>query len=132
MRSVFVRRGAVVCAIWGSLLAVNASFMFAFDATSVYQDHYIYWACGVGFMALTTLAVFIAPVKVPASTAPPHRGGRARNGAAAPAFAVACMLGGMAWVFGIYMVYIAVPLVFFCVARWRVELAERRQRKRLA
>lgn len=132
MRNAFVRRGAMVAAIWGGLLAINAAFMFAFHSSAAYQDHYIYWSCGVGFMVVTTLAVFLAPTRVPARTAPPHRGGRSRNGATAPAFALACMFAGMAWVWGIYLVYFSLPLVLFCLARWRVEWAERRQERRAA
>jgi hypothetical protein len=37
------------------------------------------------------------------------------------------MFAGMAWVWGIFLVWFAMPLVVFCLARWRVEWVERRQ-----
>lgn len=130
MRSIWFRRGAIICLGWMALLVNNASFQYAFHASSIYQEHDIWWGFGVGLMAITTAVVLLAPVKVPARPAPPQGGGRSRNGAAAPAFAVACMFAGMAWVWGIFLVYLGMPLVIFCLARWRVEIAERRREKR--
>lgn len=127
MRRQFIRRGAIVCAIWTLLLAIIAGFQYAFRASSIGQEHDIWWGFGVGIMVIVTAAVFLGPRKVPARTAPPHRGGQTSNGAAAPAFAAACLFAGMAWVWGIFLVYFSLPLVVFCVARWRVEWAERRQ-----
>jgi hypothetical protein len=125
-------RGAVVCLIWAGLLASNAAALFAFAASSAYQDDYIYWFCGVGVMALATTAVLLVPIKVPAQTTPPGGGGQPRNGTVAPALALACLFGGLAWVFGVYLAWFGMPLVLFCLARWRVEWALRRRERKMA
>jgi Flp pilus assembly protein TadB len=57
-------------------------------------------------------------------------GGQSANGAPATAFAAACLIGGLAWVFGVVLAYLALPLIAFVLARWRVEWAERRQERR--
>lgn len=130
MTGVWIRRGALVCGIWTLLLVALAAAEFGFRSRSVYQQYTIWWACGVGLMVLTTAVVLLWPVRAPLPRQHADRPGRAGNGAAAPAFAGACLIAGMAWVWGLYLLYFAMPLVVFCLARWRVELAVRRAGKR--
>lgn len=132
MKRLFLRRGAIVCAIWTFLLVITTTIQYGFGASSIGQEHDIWWGFGVGIMTVVTLAVLLAPVKIPAKTAPPVGGGQTRNGAAAPALAAACMFAGMAWVWGIYLVYFSMPLVIFCLARWRAEWVVRGQEERSA
>jgi hypothetical protein len=44
-----------------------------------------------------------------------------RSGAPALALASACLAGALAWVFGLWMSYLALPLVGFCIARFRAD-----------
>jgi hypothetical protein len=44
------------------------------------------------------------------------------SGAPALALAAACLVGGLAWVFGIYLAYLAVPLVIYAVVKWLADI----------
>jgi hypothetical protein len=44
-----------------------------------------------------------------------------RSGAPALALASACLAGALAWVFGLWLSYLALPLVGFCIARLRAD-----------
>lgn len=121
----FVRRGASVVVIWAALNAVLAGVLFIFTSKSITQELAFYWAA-VGILLLTALAVFAVPrrpIDAERGRAQPY------NGAPAAAFAAACLIGGMAWVFGLFVAYFALPLIAFCLARWRVEWRLRREAK---
>lgn len=124
----FVHRGTVVVVIWAGLNSVLAGLLFVFSSHSDVQERAFYWAA-VGILLLTSLALLLLP-RTRSVTAPPEGGGQARNGAPAAAFAAACLVGGMAWVFGVFIAYFALPLIAFCLARWRVEWVERRREAR--
>jgi hypothetical protein len=124
----FVGRGAVVVAIWAGLNGVLAALLFVFSAKTSGQERTFYWAA-VAVLALTSAALLAVP-RTTSVSAPSHHGGQARNGAPAAAFAAACLAGGLAWVFGVFVAYLALPLIAFCLARWRVEWAERRKEGR--
>lgn len=117
--------GASVILVWATLNAVLAAILFYFSSASIWQERAFYWAA-VAILLLTSAAVLLAPRR-PSRTAPAARGGQARNGAPAAAFAAACLAGGFAWVFGVYIAYFALPPLAFCLARWRVEWAESRR-----
>lgn len=40
------------------------------------------------------------------------------SGAPALAAAGACLVGGLAWVFGVYLAYLAAPLLAYAVGKW--------------
>jgi hypothetical protein len=112
----------VVVAVWAALNAVNAGVLFAFSSRVSVQERAVYWAA-VGLLAVTSALVLLVP-RHRARSAPVPSGGRAANGAPAAAFAAACLVGGLAWVFGVFIAYFALPLIAFILARWRVEWAE--------
>lgn len=118
-------RGALVVGIWTLINLVIVSWHFAFSAVSKMQELIIAWSM-VGLLAVTTLAVLLFPRTPRRPVGTPPGAGRARNGAPSAALAGACLAGGLAWVFGVWVAYFALPLVVFCLARWRVEWAERR------
>lgn len=120
----FVGRGAVVVAIWAAINAFLASLLFIFTAHDDVLERAFYWAA-VGILVVTSSLLLVVPHHRPRS-APVPGGGQAANGAPAAAFAAACLIGGMAWVFGVFIAYFALPLVAFILARWRVEWAEKR------
>ncbi|HET9078094.1 MAG TPA: hypothetical protein VFN68_14250 [Acidimicrobiales bacterium] len=124
----FVGRGAVVVAIWAGLNGVLAALLFVFSARASVQERAFYWGA-VAILVLTSGALLVVPRTRPVSP-PSAPGGQARNGAPAAAFAAACLVGGLAWVFGVFIAYFALPLIAFCLARWRVEWAERRKETR--
>lgn len=121
--------GALAVAIWMLINLVIVSWHFAFHAHSMTQQLIIAWSM-VGLLAVATLIVLLFPRRPRRAVGAPPGGGRSGNGAPASAFAAACLIGGLAWVFGVFMAYFALPLVAFCLARWRVEWAERRQERR--
>ena len=112
-------------AIWGAMNAVLAAVLFVFVAHDDLQERIIYWSA-VAILVVTSAALLLVPRR-PSVSAPVPGGGQARNGAPAAAFAAACLVGGFAWVFGVYVAYLALPLLAFCVSRWRVEWAESRR-----
>ena len=123
------KRGALVVGIWMLINLVVVSWHFAFNAYSRLQELILGWSM-VGLLLIVTVAVLAFPSRPRTPVATPPGAGRSRNGAVAPAFAAACLAGGLAWVFGVFVAYLALPLVAFCLARWRVEWSERRQEKR--
>jgi hypothetical protein len=122
----FVSRGAVVAAIWAALNGVLAALTFVFNSHSAVQQRAFYWAA-VAIVAVLSALLLWLPRGRARSAAVPAGGGRSANGAPATAFAAACFIGGMAWVFGVFVAYLAVPLLAFVAARWRVEWAERKE-----
>jgi len=124
----FVGRGAVVVTVWAGLNSVLAGLLFVFSAHDDVQERSFYWAA-VAILLITALMLFAVPRRSPRS-APVPGGGQSANGAPAAAFAAACLIGGLAWVFGVFLAYFALPLIGFVLARWRVEWAERRAGER--
>ncbi|HET9076737.1 MAG TPA: hypothetical protein VFN68_07385 [Acidimicrobiales bacterium] len=122
-------RGALVVGIWTVINLVVVSWHFAFPAVSQLQELIIAWSM-VGLLVVVTATVLLFPSRTRQPVGAPPGAGRARNGAPAAAFAVACLAGGLAWVFGVFVAYFALPLVAFCLARWRVEWSERRRETR--
>jgi hypothetical protein len=119
------RRGASVVAIWAGLNALLAALLFVFSAHDELQERAFYWSA-VAILVVTSAVLFLAPTR-PVRSAPTPGGGRSANGAPSASFAAACLVGGLAWVFGVFLAYFALPLVAFVLARWRVEWAERKR-----
>lgn len=126
-RSTLVGRGAIVVLVWAALNAVAAGALFVFHSRSEWQQLSIYWSA-VTVLVLSASALWLAPRRVVVSQ-PQHHRGQTFNGAPAAALAGACLIGGLAWVFGVLLAYFCIPLLLFCLARWRVE---RRVRKEVA
>lgn len=130
----FASLAARVVVIWALLNAALAAILVFFTGESHTQQLALYWA-SVGVLLLTALvvAVFVRadrlvqprPPVSPAAVAAPS----AASGAPALAFALACLAGGMAWVWGTYLAYFAAAPLAFCLARWRAEWLERRGRR---
>ncbi len=117
-------RGAVVAAIWAGINAFLAALLFIFSAHDDVLERAFYWSA-VGIVVAVSTLLLVVPRRRPRS-APIPGGGQAAHGAPATAFAAACLIGGLAWVSGVFIAYFALPLVAFILARWRVEWAERR------
>ena len=117
-------RGVLPVLIWTGLNAGLAALLFVFTAHDDVLERAFYWA-SVGVLVITSSLLFLLPRR-PSRSAPVPGGGQAANGAPATAFAAACLIGGLAWVFGVFLAYFALPLIAFVLARWRVEWAERR------
>jgi hypothetical protein len=117
-----------VAAIWAALNGFLAALLFIFTARDDVQERAIYWS-SVALVVLTSTFLLLAPRHTPRSVPVPG-GGRSANGATAAALAGAALIGGYAWVFGVLIAYLALPLVAFVLARWRVEWAEARHRSR--
>lgn len=125
MRRRFFTRGVLVVTIWAALNAVLVLIHFAFPSNLSPQERWVYFAA-VGILIAFSIGLFaVRPGR--ARSTPVPGGGQTANGAPAAAFAVACMMGGLAWVFGVFLAYLALPLVAFTLARLRVEWAERRK-----
>jgi hypothetical protein len=119
-------RGAVVLVAWGGINACLAAVLFAFGSRSSLQERAMYFS-SAGLVELLAVLFLVFPAKPRADVAGPRGGGQVRNGAPAAALAAACLAGGLAWVFGVFMAYFALPLIAFCLARWRAEWAVRRK-----
>lgn len=128
LRQLMKSRGALVVGIWTLINLVIVSWHFAFSAYSKMQELILGWSM-VGLLLIVTLVVLLFPASPRRPVGTPPGAGRSRNGAPAAAFAVACLAGGLAWVFGVFVAYLALPLVGFCLARWRVEWSERRKER---
>ncbi|HMC39098.1 MAG TPA: hypothetical protein VKI19_05505 [Acidimicrobiales bacterium] len=104
-------RGVSVVAAWAVLNGVLASLLFVFDARDEDQERAFYLGA-VAIVAVASIALFFRP-------SPQRPGGRLRggDGGAAPAFAAACLIGGLAWVFGVFLAYFALPLLALVAGR---------------
>jgi hypothetical protein len=111
-------RGFPVVVIWALLNGVLAALLFVFDARDSDQERSFYFAA-VAILAVTSLALLVIPRRLAAR--PVARG----DGAAAPAFAGACLIGGLSWVFGVFLAWFALPLVAFVAGRLWAERSHR-------
>ncbi|MDE3205831.1 MAG: hypothetical protein KGQ66_16610 [Acidobacteriota bacterium] len=125
MRRRFFTRGVLILVVWAAMNAALALIHFAFPSELSPQERWVYFGA-VAILVVFALALFAVRPHRARSAAPPG-GGRSANGAPAAAFAVACMIGGLAWVFGVFLAYLALPLIAFNLARLRQERAERRE-----
>lgn len=105
--------------------ATLAFIHFGFPSNLSPQERWVYFGA-VGILIAFSSALLFLPHHRARSTPVPG-GGQTANGAPAAAFAVACMMGGLAWVFGVFIAYLALPLIAFVLSRFRVEWAERRK-----
>lgn len=117
----------MVLLVWGAINAAVATVLFAFGSRTSLQERAMYFS-SAGLIELLALVFLVFPSRPRADVGGPRGGGQVRNGAPAAALAAACLAGGLAWVFGVFMAYFALPLVAFCLARWRAEWAVRRRK----
>lgn len=103
---------AAVAGLWALINACLAGLLIAFWGPTAVWRLAMYWA------AVTIVILFGLAVLRPRR---PHRSPAAGTGAPSLALALACLVGGLAWVFGVYLAYFALPLLAFCVGRWRLE-----------
>jgi hypothetical protein len=87
---------------WGGPTLVQRTWMFA--AASLI----------IGLAAL--LMLVLRARYEPAVRRPPP------SGAPALALAGAFLIGGLAWVFGVYLAYLAIPLLAYSVVKWRADI----------
>lgn len=107
-------KDAAVAGLWAGINAVLAGMLIAFWGPTAVWRLAMYWAA-VAIVVLFGLAVLRPrPHR-------PHRSPAGGTGAPSLALALACLVGGLAWVFGVYLAYFALPLLAFCVGRWRLE-----------
>lgn len=125
MKRRFFTRGVLVVIVWAAMNATLAFIHFGFPSNLSAQERWVYFGAVVILIGFSTALLFIPRHR--ARSAPTPSGGRSANGAVAPAFAVACMMGGLAWVFGVFLAYLALPLIAFVLSRFRVEWSERRE-----
>lgn len=125
MKHRFVTRGALVVLIWAAMNAILLVIHYAFPSNLSAQERWVYYGAVTILVAFSVALFLVRPHR--ARSAPVPSGGQPANGAPAAAFAVACMMGGLAWVFGVFLAYLALPLLAFALARLRVEWAERRR-----
>jgi hypothetical protein len=116
-------RAALPVVVWTGFNAILAVILVLFTSHSKAIELALYWS-SVGLLVVLAGVVLV----------PDRRRGRqsvagasAVTGAPAVALAGACLFGGLAWVFGTYLAYFAVPPLAFCVGRWRTEWRERRR-----
>lgn len=107
-------RGGLVVVVWMLWLCVWAGVLYLFGGPTLDQrgPTYLFAILAVG---ATAVAVAFLPARRP------HPAGVKRTGAPALAVAAAFAIGGIGWVFGLFMAYFAVPLLAFALARWRDE-----------
>jgi uncharacterized membrane protein YiaA len=122
MRGSVASRGFSVVVIWALLNGVLAALLFVFNARDSDQERSFYFAA-VAILAVTSLALLLIPRRLGARPVA-ARG----DGAAAPAFAGACLIGGLAWVFGVFLAWFALPLVAFVAGRLWAERSHRSAR----
>jgi uncharacterized membrane protein YfcA len=113
-----------VVLLWATGNAVLAIGLFAF--VSHEPERPLYW-CSVTLLVISA-AVFGAGWgrtrrRARERTVPPPD----RSGGPSLAFAAACLAGGFAWVFGVWVAYLALVPMTYCVTKLRAErIAARR------
>lgn len=106
--------GAVAVLVWGGMLAVLAGVMYAFGGpTMEIRGPLDFWE--------VLIIVFFAGLVAFRPGRPPRPKKAKVTGAPSMALAFAFLLGAIGWVFGLYMAYFAIPLLAFCISRWRAE-----------
>lgn len=103
-------RGAHILWAWAAINAALAGVLVGFGGPTSDFRIPLYW----GSVGLLTLAGAAALLRAPRPPAKKHA-----SGAPSLAFAGACFFGGLAWVFGPYLAYFALPLLALGAGRWR-------------
>lgn len=106
--------GRVVLA-WGVVLLALASGLFAFGNHAPEKPIY-YSSAGLVVLASAVFGARWGRMRHRPEAPPPDR-----SGGPALAFAAACLAGAFAWVFGIWVAYLAAPLLAYCVTALRAE-----------
>lgn len=117
------RHAAAPVALWACFLGVLASILAAFPGPTEAFRMEIYFS-SFGLIALVAAVVRfgrLRPHPLPPDGVVPA------TGAPSLAVAVIALLGGLAWVYGLYVAYFALPFVGFTIGRLRLE---RRRRPR--
>lgn len=110
------RTGAAVVAAWA---AGNASLTVMLV---VYGGPTLVWrAATYGAASLLVLLAGVAVLWFRRREAPRLTEAPASSGAPALAAAAACLVGGLAWVFGVYLAYLALPLLGYAFGKWLSE-----------
>jgi uncharacterized BrkB/YihY/UPF0761 family membrane protein len=110
------KRAAAVVAIWGVGNGLLTVALMLWGGPSLVQRSWMFGAATliVGLTALLVLTLrarYEPPVRRP----PP-------SGAPAVALAGAFLVGGLAWVFGSYLAYLAIPLLTYSAMKWVADI----------
>lgn len=108
-------RSGIVVLIWVLMLAALSGVLFIYGSPTYDQQGPIQiWA--VLLMATVAVSAAFLPRWRP-------RGVKVkRTGAPAMALAAAFLVAAVGWVFGVFICWFAVPLLAFCISRWRAEI----------
>lgn len=106
--------GGLVALSWAGMLAVLAGVMYGFGGpTMIIRGPLDFWE--------VLIILFFAGVVAFWAGRPPRPKKAKVTGAPSMALAFAFLLCAIGWVFGLYMAYFAIPLLAFCISRWRAE-----------
>jgi hypothetical protein len=108
------RSGAVVVAFWAALNLILTGVLAVYGGPTGTFRLALY---GSGAVLVALIALIIV---LPARGVRPAPTGEVSGGPAI-AFGAACLAGGLAWVFGVYLAYLATPLVVYCFTKLRAE-----------
>jgi hypothetical protein len=110
------RPAALVVAIWalGNGLATLALVLWG--GPSLLQRSWMFAAATLIVGLAAVLVLTLRSRYEPAVRRPPA------SGSPALALAAAFLVGGLAWVFGVYLVYLAIPPLVYAIVKWRADL----------
>lgn len=110
------RTGAAVVAAWA---AGNAALTVMLV---LYGGPTLAWrSITFGAASLVVLIAGLAVLWFRRDDAPRLKEAPASSGGPALAAAAACLVGGLAWVFGVFLAYLAVPLLGYALGKWLAE-----------
>lgn len=112
----FRAHGSPIVWAWAGINAALAGVLVGFGGPTSNFRIPLFWGA-VGILILAGAALLLRPAHLPKR--------RQSSGAVSLALAGACFFGGLAWVFGVYLAYFALPLLAFCVGRWRQDYRAR-------
>lgn len=107
------RTGAAVVAAWAVGNAALTVMLLLYGGPTLEWRAVTY-----GAASLLVLLAALAVLWVRRGDAPHLMEAPASSGAPALAAAAACMVGGLAWVFGVFLAYLAVPLLGYAFGKW--------------
>lgn len=113
------RTGAAVVAAWAAGNAALTVMLVLYGGPTLAWRSITFGSASV-LVLLAGAALWFCRGEAPRLKEAP-----ASSGGPALAAAAACLVGGLAWVFGVFLAYLAVPLMGYALGKW---LAEDRSR----
>lgn len=111
------RTGAAVVAAWAAVNAALTVMLVLYGGPTLAARSIVYGAACALLLFAALAVLWFRRRQVP-RLADHEPDSEPPSGAPALAAAGACLAGGLAWVFGVYLAYLAAPLLAYAVGKW--------------